>query len=94
MEPFNNFAVMAYSLALVALCTVAVTLRTFGFWRWLKYKYADVKAYLFDRPEDDCDVVRPTDWVSTADGWVELPPAASSRRPADAPKKRKRTRKS
>jgi hypothetical protein len=95
--PFSDFRLMAVALWLVALCSLAVTLRTFGFWRWVKYKSADVRAYLFDAEEDDCDVVTWDDagWTETPEGWVEKtwpdePPAEPTPRPADAPKKRKR----
>jgi hypothetical protein len=51
--PFNHFAVIAYALVVVALCSLVMTLRAFGFWRWLEYAWADHKAWLFDAEEDD-----------------------------------------
>jgi hypothetical protein len=70
--PFSDFRLMAVALWLVALCSLAVTLRTFGFWRWLKYQYADARAYLFDAEEDDCDLVwDDAGWTETPEGWVE-----------------------
>jgi hypothetical protein len=41
MAPFSHFQIIAYSLAVIAVCTVAVTLRTFGFWKWLAAKASD-----------------------------------------------------
>jgi hypothetical protein len=94
--PFSDFRLMALALWLIALCSLAVTLRTFGFWRWVKYQYRDAKAWLFDAEEDDCEIVwDDAGWTETPEGWVEKtwpdePPAEPKPRPADAPKKRKR----
>ena len=62
--PFNHFAVIAYALVVVALCSLVMTLRAFGFWRWLEYQWADMKAWLFDAEEDD---------ATTSSPWVEVP---------------------
>jgi hypothetical protein len=57
MAPFSHFAVIAAALSVIAACSVAMTLRTFGFWRWAKYQWADMKAWLFDAETDDEPVV-------------------------------------
>jgi hypothetical protein len=53
--PFSDFRLMALALLVIAGCALATTLRAFGFYRWAKYQYADKKAWLFDKPEDDDD---------------------------------------
>ena len=70
--PFNHFAAMAGALWVIALCALVTVLRAFGFWRWLKYRWLDCKAYLFDAPGDDDDPLgsfgdQPTDWWTDAE---------------------------
>jgi 8-oxo-dGTP pyrophosphatase MutT (NUDIX family) len=75
VTPFNHFAVIAYALVVVALCSLAVTLRTFGVWRWLKYQWADMKAWLFDAEEDDAP-------------WAEVPLVFEAPKPKRKRKKK------
>lgn len=40
----KSFDLMAWSLAILAACSVAVTGKTFGTWRWLAAKWAAFRA--------------------------------------------------
>ena len=92
--PFNHFAVIAYALVVVALCSLVMTLRAFGFWRWLEYAWADHKAWLFDAESDDCDAVEWYDkeYADAKPLDKPAPPKANetSAGPPPRPKKRKR----
>jgi hypothetical protein len=55
--PFSDFRLMALALLVIAGCALATTLRAFGFYRWAKYQYADKKAWLFDKAEDDAELI-------------------------------------
>jgi hypothetical protein len=72
--PFSDFRLMALALVVIAGCALATTLRAFGFYRWARFRYADAKAWLFDKPEDDMDVIASPDVLDYAKGFYDPKP--------------------